>query len=179
MLAPTCLYVHDLLQLFQEALVLEDVSGHLCCVADEEGRLLPLIGDALHLLDEGPARDALDFPVACADGSTLVVRLAARAPLERHRRSRLHLLATLYALHVLPLLEASEDDLRARATPTPREQDCLGLTASGLSGLDIGERVDLSVPAVGILLRRAAQRPGAGSIAEAAKAAPERARITR
>ena len=97
-----------------------------------------------------------------------MVRLAAKAPVNRQRRARLHLLATLYALHVLPLLEAAEDDQRANETLTQLEHDCLSLAISGTSGLDIGERVELSAPAVGILLRRAAGRLGAGSFTEAA-----------
>lgn len=166
--APACLYIHDLLQLFIEALVLEDVHAHLCCVVDHEGQLLPLVGDDPQLTSQSATRHDIDFTVDVADGSELVVRLAAKAPVDRQRRARLHLLATLYALHVLPLLEAAEDDLRASGALTKLEHDCLSLAVSGTSGVDIGERVELSAPAVGILLRRAADRLGAGSFTEAA-----------
>ena len=148
--------------------MLEDVHAHLCCVVDHEGRLIPLVGDDPQLANQSITRDDIDFTVEAADGSVLVVRLAARAPVDRQRRARLHLLATLYALHVLPLLEAAEDDLRASEALTQLERDCLGLAVLGTSGLDIGERVELSAPAVGILLRRAASRLGAGSFTEAA-----------
>ena len=167
-LAPTCLYIHDLLHLFTEALVAEGVQGHLCGVADQEGHLLPLVGDDPQLAIRSTTRDDLDFTIEAADGSALVVRLAASGPVGRKKRARLHLLATVYASYALPLLEAGEDALGAHDTLTPLEHDCLALAIAGSSGLDIGERFELSAPAVGIVLRRAAARLGVDSFAEAA-----------
>ena len=178
-LAPTCLYIHELLDHFIGALVLEGVHAHLCCAVDDDGCLLPLVGDAPQLASQDNRRCDIDFPMESADGSALLVRLDAGGPVDRRKRARLHLLATLYALHALPLLEAAEDDQRASETLTALERDCLGLAVLGSSGVDIGESVDLSVSAVGIVLRRAAARLGAGSFAEAAAVALARKLIPR
>jgi DNA-binding CsgD family transcriptional regulator len=158
--APAILYIQDLLALFTDALRLEGVERHLCCMVAETGEFLPLVGNDLTLPD-APVSTVFDIEADAIDGTPLLVRLAvASQAIGAGRRARLRLLGIVYALHALPLIEAAEDGQRGGSILTTRESHCLRRAASGDSSFDIGEWLEVSPLAVKLLLRRAAARLG-------------------
>lgn len=171
-IAPATLYIEDLCRLFAEALSDEGTRGYMCCIV-EDGRILPLVGDDSGLAGARVERDHLTFETEGPDDSLLMVRLAADGPVQPGRRARLHCLAMLFAVHALPLIEAT-DEPRGDAVLSDREACCLRLAMAGQSYPAIGDHVSLSAPAVGVLIRRAADRLGAASFAEAVAVAAQR-----
>lgn len=171
-IAPSTLYIEDLCRHFADALNHEGVSGYLLCVVDEDLDS-PLAGDAPSLVGPEADRDHLAFEADGADGSLLVIRLATGNPVPRDRRARLHCLAMLFAAHALPLIEAG-DESRGNTVLSDREASCLRLAMAGQPYPAIGDLWSLSPPAVGVVIRRAADRLGVSSFAEAARIAAQR-----
>ncbi len=171
-IAPATLYIDELCRLFADALNDEGVSGYMCCVVDDGG-ISALIGDNPALGASRIERDHLAFEVDGPDDSLLLVRLATDGPVQPNRRARLHCLAMLFAVHALPLIEAA-DESRCGDVLSDREACCLRLAMAGQPYSAIGDLMSLSPPAVGVVIRRAADRLGASSFAEAAGIAAQR-----
>lgn len=171
-IAPSTLYIDALCRLFADALNDEGVSGYMCCVV-EDGAVSPLVGDDLALGGNRVERDHLAFEADGPDDSLLLVRLAINGPVQPGRRARLHCLAALFAVHALPLIEAA-DESRGDNVLSDREATCLRLAMAGQPYPAIGDIMSLSAPAVGVVIRRAADRLGASSFAEAAGIAAQR-----
>jgi DNA-binding CsgD family transcriptional regulator len=180
-MAPDMLYLGELVEAFGAALAQENAIGHCCMATDAEGRpvVLTRSDDAVHAT---PDRDgSVTFSIAMPDDEPLTLTIVSPEPSDRHRLARLHLLATFYAHHVVPLIEADDEEKEARpfGSLSPVERQCLQLACAGLSHLDIGEQLDCSVPAVGIYLRRAAARLHARSAREACVIAMDRGLLDR
>ncbi|MCE7797100.1 helix-turn-helix transcriptional regulator [Sphingobium sufflavum] len=174
--APLLLDLPALVAAFDAALALEDARGHRCFVLDGDERL-PLTQSPDRIV--GEAASDTTFRIAAPDGETLLLIIDCAESPDRSRRARLHLLATVYAAHVVPLIEVEETDGPTQDDAlTARERECLRLLLTGLSHLDIGDALDLSAPAVGIHLRRAAARLGAGSPLDACAIALARGLLT-
>jgi DNA-binding CsgD family transcriptional regulator len=162
--APAILELDRLVEVFEAALAREGATGHRCFALDGDGMPVLLTQSARMPLD---GSTSVHFTIDIArDDQPLLLTIDCPDALDRHRRSRLHALAVIYAAHVVPLIEAEDAEAQAQA-PTPAECQCMELLMAGLSWLDIGERLDVSAPAVGVYLRRAAVRLGASSPAEA------------
>lgn len=170
--APSALYIADLCRHFADALNDEGVSGYMLCVVEGD-RVLALAGDDTALAGPEVDRDHLAFDADGADGSPLLVRIAASGPTARDRRARLHCLAVLFAVHAVPLIEAG-DESRGDAVLGDREASCLRLAMAGQPYPAIGDLWSLSPSAVGVVIRRAADRLGGSSFAEAARIAAQR-----
>jgi len=163
--APSMLHLEQLVEAMSAALFAQRVTAHCCCAADEDGTLIPVFGDDLSLATS-IGRDRIEIETETADGEPLLLLIATRAAVDRQTLSTFRLLAALYATHGVNLLDA-RDDMAAHGQITPIEQKCFSLTMAGWSHLDIAEHLDRSAPAVGIHLRRAVERLGVSSIAEA------------
>lgn len=193
-LAPEALHLPELVAAFTRAVAAEQGLYHLCCSIGPFGKLAALFGDAPGLADglvwdgegiayademgepgEGlPGLEEIDaLPVESYTGEMLVMLIGGRAQMaERRRQARVHALSVVYAERAVVLLEAADEPEGDELTET--ERHCLGLTLAGYSHLDIGERFGRSAPAIGIHIRRAADKLGAASTAEAVAIASRR-----
>lgn len=183
-LAPEALRLSELVEAYARAIAAEAGLGHLCCVVEPSGALTPLFGDAPELaaglvwtgegLDgepsDAPLIDAV--PVEAQTGELLVVLIGSARSADRLQQSRRHALTVVYAERGVMLLEATDEEMGDHLTETERQ--CLGLTLAGYSHLDIGEHFGRSAPAIGIHIRRAAEKLGAASTAEAVAIASRR-----
>lgn len=165
-MAPDILDIDELVEAFGVALARENATGHCCMAIDADGRQVVLTQS-----DDGgrPTTDrdfAVTFSMDMPDDEPLILTITSAEPPDRHRLARLHLLAVVYANHVVTLIEARDDALPVGSL-TPIERHCLQLVLAGLSYLDIGDELQRSAPAVGVYLRRAAARLRAGSVREA------------
>ncbi|MET0362228.1 MAG: hypothetical protein ABW048_10825 [Sphingobium sp.] len=177
--APAILQLDRLIELFEAALAREGATGHRCFVLDGDGTPL-LLTQGAHMPLAGSPSAHFTIDVA-GDDQPLLLTIDCTEAIDRHRRSRLHALAVIYAAHVVPLIEAEDAEAQAQAqaqAPTPTECRCMELLMTRLSWLDIGERLDVSAPAVGVYLRRAAVRLGASTPAEACVIAITRGLLT-
>jgi DNA-binding CsgD family transcriptional regulator len=163
--APVALHLDDLVEALSAALFAHQVTAHCCCTIDEDGKLVPLFGDDVTLATSS-GRDRIEIETETADGEPFLLLIATRATVDRQALSTFRMLAALYATHGVNLFDAI-DDMPADGQITATEQKCFSLTMAGWSYLDIAEHLDRSAPAVGIHLRRAAERLGVSSIAEA------------
>jgi DNA-binding CsgD family transcriptional regulator len=73
------------------------------------------------------------------------------------------MLVAVYTTHLLPLVEVN-DGSTALDAPTDAERQCLSLVTAGWSNLDIGERFDLSAPAVRVQIGRIRSKLGLRSM---------------
>jgi hypothetical protein len=161
--APESLYLAELAALFAAALIQEDVAGHYCFMVAEDGALLPLIGDDPVMAEASHDGHVLTMDNETPEGITLRIRMAVRTLPDRNHMSRLHMLVAVYTTHLLPLVEVN-DGSTALDAPTDAERQCLSLVTAGWSNLDIGERFDLSAPAVRVQIGRIRSKLGLGSM---------------
>jgi DNA-binding CsgD family transcriptional regulator len=164
--APSLLHLDDMIAAFASAISAHQGYAHVCCATDEDGNLFPLFGDAPELAADTGGRLVESIDVETMDGEQLVVLIACRSPFDRMNLSRLRLLAVMYATHAVTLFDAADEE-PANGQITAIEQTCFSLTMTGWSHLDIADRLDRSAPAIGIHMRRAAERLGVSTIAEA------------
>jgi DNA-binding CsgD family transcriptional regulator len=163
--APAVLQLDDLVDAMSAALFAHQATAHCCCVIDEDGTLTPLFGDDLTLATS-TGRNRIEIETETANGEPLLLLISTRAAVDRKTLSTFRMLAALYATHAINLFDAV-DEIPADGQITATEQKCFSLTLAGWSYLDIAEHLDRSAPAVGIHLRRAAERLGVSSVAEA------------
>lgn len=171
--APHMLDIDDLVAAFVHVLAHEGGTAHRCSAIDCDAQPILLIEappGADNVLRNDPI---VTFSIEMYDDESLIVAVATPEPPDRDRKARLHTLTVVYATHLLTLIEAQDDKLRTGLL-TDIERHCLRLMLTGSSYLDIGEELDLSAPAVGIYLRRAAARLGTLSVAEAGAIAAAR-----
>jgi DNA-binding CsgD family transcriptional regulator len=162
---PAVLHLDDLVEAMSAALFAHQATAHCCCAIDESGELIPLFGDDLTLATS-TERNRIEIETETADGEPVLLFVATRAAVDRKTLATFRMLATLYATHGINLFDAS-DDIPPDGQITAIEQKCFSLTMAGWSHLDIAEHLDRSAPVIGIHLRRAAERLGVSSIAEA------------
>lgn len=175
--APVQLHLDPLVDAFAAALAVHQATAHCCCAIADDGSLTALFGD-----DPGLAASAdrglIDIGIETPDGGQLVLLISARSAVDRNTLSRLRLISTLYVTHAIALFEAADEE-PADGRITPIEQQCFTMLLTGCSYLDIAERLDRSAPAVGVHLRRAVERLGVSSIAEASALVASRGMIQR
>lgn len=187
-IAPGALHLPELADAYANAIAAEAGLCHACCVVEPSGMLTPLFGDAPELghgiawTGEGLSAEPCDvpagveqvdvIPVEAETGELLLMLIGSSRPAERLEQSRRHALTVVYVERGVMLLEAADEERADELTETERQ--CLGLTLAGCSHLDIGERFGRSAPAIGILIRRAAEKLGAATTAEAVAIASRR-----
>ncbi len=164
--ASMALDLDKLIVAFGDALAQEQATGHRCFAVDGNGERILL--SQSRTTRHGLRKDVftITFSVEMPDDEPLIVEVDCPEAPDRHRRARLHVLAVAYATHAAILIEAQDDDSRT-GSPTPTERLCLLSLVDGLSYLDIAERLNVSAPAIGVYLRRAAARFGVASVREA------------
>lgn len=194
-LAPEALHLPELVTAFARAIGAEYGLYHVCCSIGASGQLAALFGDAPALADglvwtgdgigyadqlaescdDLPGLEEIDaLPIESHTGEMLLMLIGGGVGMvERQQHARVHALSVIYVERAVVLLEAADDEPGGELL-TETERHCLGLTLAGYSHLDIGERFGRSAPAIGIHIRRAAEKLGASSTAEAVAIASRR-----